>query len=590
MKKTFIGGQAVIEGVMMRGKTAMAISVRDSDGVIRTETKRIKSMKERSIFFRIPIIRGMLAFAMTLIDGMKTLSKSAEVFAETEPTKFENWFSKKFKINLMTIVSIFSIILGLGIAVGLFIVLPNVLLDEWLKIPASDYRHKLIGGGLKLAILLIYLISVSFIKDIKRTFRYHGAEHKTINCFEKELPLTVENVKKCSKLHNRCGTTFLFFVILVSVGVSFLIPLPETWESNTWIRVVVRIATLPLVAGLAYELLKFLAIANWIGFRILFFPLKVPGLLMQLITTKEPDDKMIAVAITAFKAVQEMDENPDIKEVSFPKMKKYEEVYQEMQLKLKEKGILESADLDWILCSVLKRRRSELKETKAVSVKEYDTVKALVEKRCQNMPVQYVLSETDFCGHTLKLNNNVLIPRFETELLCERALKYISAKSSVLDLCAGSGAVGIAISKKAKCKVTCSDISEEALKLAKENASINDAEIDFIKSDMFKNIKGKFDVIVCNPPYVKTADIQTLSPEVKDFEPHLALDGGKDGLDFYKIIAKDAAEFLNAKGILFLECGINQSKEIEKMLKGKFSIKIYKDYSNIERFIKATKR
>ncbi|MCL1901491.1 MAG: peptide chain release factor N(5)-glutamine methyltransferase, partial [Firmicutes bacterium] len=569
---------------MMRGKEAMAISVRDADGVIRTETKRIKSMKKRSVFFRIPIIRGMLIFLITLADGMKTLTKSAEVFAETEPTKFESWFSKKFKINLMTVVSVFSVILGLGIAIALFILLPQLMLD-WIKVDPESYEHALIGGAFKIGILLIYLIAVSFIKDIKRTFRYHGAEHKTINCFEHELPLTVENAKNCSKLHNRCGTTFLFFVILVSVGVSLLLPIKDTW-----LRILVRIATLPIVAGLAYELLKFLAIANFIVFRILFFPLKVPGLLMQLITTKEPDDKMIEVAITAFKAVQEMDENPDIKEVSFPKMKKYQEVYDEMQSKLKQNGILQDADLDWILCSVLKRRRSELKETKVVSVKEYDTIKTLVEKRCQNMPVQYVLSETDFFGYTLKLNASVLIPRFETELLCERAIKCANEKSNVLDLCCGSGAIGIAISKKVKCKVTCSDISEEALKLAKENAALNETEIDFIKSDMFKSIKGKFDIIVCNPPYVKTADIQTLSPEVKDFEPHLSLDGGADGLDFYRIIEGEAAEHLNDKGILFLECGIEQSKEIEKMLKSKFDIKIYKDYSGIERFIKAVKK
>lgn len=604
MKKTLIGGQAVIEGVMMRGKESMAIAVRDSDNIVRLETKRIKSLKEKSIFFRIPIIRGMLAFFLTMVDGVKTLMKSAEVFGEAEPGKFEKWLSKKFKIDLMSIIMAISLILGFSLAIGLFIFLPNLIL-RWSGLEGKEFAE-LINGGFKVAILFFYLIAVSLLKDIRRTFQYHGAEHKTINCFEKELPLNVENVRKCSKLHNRCGTTFLFFVILVSIAVAFGVNLiiPEL-KSNTFLRILARIATLPLVAGLAYELLKFLAWSQpsankstnfkerllkfftWIIY-ILLYPLRVPGLILQLITTKQPDDKMIEVAIVSFNAVLEMDNNSSVEEVKFPLQKKYPEVRAEMEEKLLNCGITEKSDLDWILCSVLKRRRSELGKTNIVSVRDYELIAKLVYDRCTNKPVEYVLSETNFYGYTIKLNNNVLIPRFETELLCEQVINAAGENSKILDLCCGSGAIAIAVCKETKAKVTASDISEKALELSKENAALNLAEIEFIKSDMFENVTGKFDIIVSNPPYIKTADIKTLPKEVKDFEPHLALDGGEDGYKFYRTIAKAALSFLNKKGILLLECGLGQAKDIKAMLEKNFNITIIKDYSKIDRIIKAT--
>ena len=579
MKKTQIGGQAVIEGVMMRGKQSTAIAVRDSDGIIRLDTKRTKSLKQRGLLFRIPIIRGMLSFFLTMVEGVKIMTKSAEVFGESEPGKFEQWLSKKFKIDLMKVIVFISVILGLVVSVALFIILPNLML-KWFNIEGSN-AQALAGGGFKIGILFIYLILVSFMKDIRRVFMYHGAEHKTINCYEKGLPLTVENVAKCSRIHNRCGTTFLFFVILVSIAVSLLLPI-----ENTGLRILVRIATLPAVAGVAYELLKLLAMTNF----PLFLPLKLPGYLLQAITTKKPDDKMIEVAIVSFSAVLKMDEDDTVEEVNFPLQKKYEDVRCEMEKKLKACGIDEPSDLDWILCSVLKRRRGELSKAITVSVLEYDRIVKFVDERCTNKPVQYVLSETNFYGYTLKLNSDVLIPRFETELLANEVIKNSNQNTTVLDLCCGSGAIAIAVKLEAKAKVDASDISEKALELSRENAALNNADINFIKSDMFDNINEKYDIIVSNPPYVKTDDIKTLSKEVKDFEPHLALDGGVDGLDFYRVIADRAANCLKPCGKLFLECGEGQAKEIKQMLSSRYSVKIFKDYNKIDRIIKAVKK
>ena len=182
----------------------------------------------------------------------------------------------------------------------------------------------------------------------------------------------------------------------------------------------------------------------------------------------------------------------------------------------------------------------------------------------------------------------MLIPRPETEILVETALKYVSPDKTVLDLCTGSGAIAIAVKKESGAQLVATDVSEGALMLAKKNAEINDADIEFIQSDMFEGLSDrKFDVILSNPPYVETDDIATLQKEVKDFEPHVALDGGKDGLDFYRIIAKKAAEHLNENGVLILECGENQAKVVAELLKKYKNVEIIKDLENVERIVKA---
>ncbi|MBQ0099860.1 MAG: peptide chain release factor N(5)-glutamine methyltransferase, partial [Firmicutes bacterium] len=184
-------------------------------------------------------------------------------------------------------------------------------------------------------------------------------------------------------------------------------------------------------------------------------------------------------------------------------------------------------------------------------------------------------------------DERVLIPRPETEILILEAKKYITTNSKVLDLCTGSGALAIAISKECNIKVKASDISYEAITLAKENALMNNAEVDFIESDLFSNLKEeKFDVIVSNPPYIKSDDIDNLQKEVKDFEPRVALDGGVDGLDFYRKIANEAKKHLNKDGVLLLECGISQAEEIKTMFDGYSKIEIIKDLEKIDRVVK----
>ena len=582
-KRSSIGGQAVIEGVMMRGERSMAIAVRDNDKKIRLETRRLKPMKERNIVFRIPVLRGICNFAVTMVDGIKTLMRSADVFGEMEPSKFEKWMSKKLKIDVMSIVTFFSLLIGVGLAIGLFVMLPGAV-PGWFGVSQENSTvYELIAGGVKIVILFAYLLLASCMKDIRRTFQYHGAEHKVISCYEKGMEMTVENAQECSTLHNRCGTTFMFFVILMSVLVGILMT-AFIHVTSSWMRIGLHLLALPVVAGLAYELLKALAKTDfW-----LVYPLKLPGLLLQKISTRQPTDDMVEVSLTAFLTVLEMDKDPSIPEVKFEMQKNFEEIYAEAKKKFEEAGIEDFADIDWICCAVLKCERGKLRD-KVVTPKNYQRIFELVGERIAGKPLQYILSETEFFGYPIKLNQNVLIPRFETELLCDYAMKEIRKESKVLDLCTGSGCIAVAIAKEKGAQVTASDISPEALEVAKENARINGVSVEFVESNLFAKVTGVFDVIVSNPPYIRSGDIAGLERIVRDFEPRLALDGGADGLDFYRAIARDFEKFLAPKGYLFLEVGYDQAKEVAALF-GKRDIKIIKDYSGIERIVRVRKK
>ncbi len=589
-KNVSIGGQAVIEGVMMRGSSSMATAVRDADGVIRLETKRLTPQKERNRFLRLPLIRGVVSFFSSLVGGSKTLMRSAEVFGEGEPSKFEKWVATKLKINVMSVVTTFSLILGLALAIFLFMWLPQFIrttIEGWC---GADFKFDIwaknfIEGGLKLLIFILYIFLASLLKDIRRTFMYHGAEHKTISCFESGKELTVENTRKCTRVHDRCGTTFMVFVMVISI---LLFALVETLIGNVdrTYRVLLKIALLPIVAGLSYELLKLLAKTK----SVFVLPLKVPGLLLQKITTREPDDQMLEVAITAFNKVREMDADITIEEQQFVLPKKLTEVLQETKERLAKYGIIEQSEAEWIVSISLNIERSALSSDKIVSPKDQDKINKIVDERISGRPLWYCIGDTDFYGYTIKVDERVLIPRPETELLVENALKHVNSDTTVLDLCTGSGAIAIAVQKERGATVTAVDVSSDALYVAKTNAELNGANIEFIESDMFKNLLDrKFDVIISNPPYIKTQDILSLQSEVKDFEPTIALDGGVDGYKFYKEIAENAIMHLNDHGVLILECGIGQAECIKSMLNGFSSVEVIKDYENIDRIVKAVR-
>lgn len=586
VKKTSIGGQAVLEGVMMRGKTGIATAVRDSDGTIRIEAERITPPEKQNKFLKLPIIRGVVNFFSSLVVGTKILMRSAEVYGgdDEEPSKFEKWLAKTFKIDVMDVVLFFGVALGLVFSIALFFILPTILGNLFGKaFPDLRVVRNLIEGLIRIAIFIGYILFTSLLKDIKRTYMYHGAEHKTITCYEKGLDLTVENVKKCRRVHDRCGTTFMFFVMLVSILVYsvFGAIFPQINE-NIWLRILSRVVLLPLIAGLSYELLKLLAKTD----SPLVLPLKIPGLLLQKLTTKEPDDGMMEVAIAAFEKVLKMDENPDEPVCKFVCPEKVSVVKDKLKKEFSAAGIDES-DAEWIVSIVSGIKRSELSCDKKLKSSEIDKINELAAQRLTGKPLCYVLGNCDFYGYEIKVDERVLIPRPETEELVSEVLKVASPEKTVLDLCTGSGAIALVVSKKSGAKVIATDISEDALEVAKENFKLFDADIKTELIDLYGDLQDKFDIIVSNPPYIKTDDMDGLDDVVKNYEPHLALDGGADGLDFYRRICAGAKAHLNDGGMIFLEVGIGQADDVKKMLDEEFNAEIIKDISGVDRIIRA---
>lgn len=335
--KTSVGGEALIEGIMMHGPKGDAMSVRLPDGSIDTEFLDYKSFTKRSKFFKIPIIRGFFGFIDSMILGYKSLMKSAEKACdedveEEELSRFEKWLNDKFGEKIIAVVSSIGMVLGVALAFVLFFWLPSFIFEavsstvengfsNWgstmlsvitgngksLCAALAPYKG-LFEGVLKMLLFVAYIAVVSRSKDINRVFQYHGAEHKTIFCYEKGLELTVENVKAQSRFHPRCGTSFIFMMLLVGICFSTCLSLvfPQSIVNNRVIWVLIKFLILPVLMGIGYEIIKFAGRHDGIIVRIL----SAPGLWMQRLTTKEPsDDGIIEVGIASLKAV--ITDNPE---------------------------------------------------------------------------------------------------------------------------------------------------------------------------------------------------------------------------------------------------------------------------------------
>lgn len=299
MKSSGIGGQAVIEGIMMKNKDCYAVAVRKPDKNIEVTKRTYRGITKGKKFISLPFIRGIFAFADSLVLGMKTLTYSASFVEEdlheedkTGDKVARTIFREKAEAALMTLTVILSII----IAVAVFIVLPYFLSEIILRYSniASETLKVVLEGVLKILIFIIYILLISRMKDIQRTFMYHGAEHKCINCIESGKELTVENVMKSSKVHKRCGTSFLFLVLFISILFFIFIRFDAIW-----LRYVVRILLIPVIAGVAYEIIKKAGNSDSKFFNFI----SKPGLWMQKLTTKEPDEEMVEVAIAAVEEV-----------------------------------------------------------------------------------------------------------------------------------------------------------------------------------------------------------------------------------------------------------------------------------------------
>ncbi len=580
MRKCDVGGQAIIEGVMMRGAKGLATAVRTPSGEIEVKVKRTTPITKKYKILNIPIIRGTATLIDSLIIGINTLNYSASFFEEDEEeSKFDAWLKNKLGdkgandliITLTMMVSFF-------VAAGLFLGIPTAIASIFKGIGLSPILLNLIESAIRIAILITYMYFISKLDDIYRIFQYHGAEHKTIFCYEAEEKLTIENVKKFGRLHPRCGTNFLFLTMIVSIILFTL-----TGWGGFWQRLILRIVLMPLVAGITYELIKWLGrTESKLGKFIAY-----PGLKLQELTTKEPNDEQLEVAIKSLMAAEGIEYNKTIGELLIDGNKILKEANIDTYI----------LDVQLLLGKVLGKDKLYLitnKEEEVSKIKEREFYK-LINQRKDKMPIKYILKSAEFMGLEFQVEEGVLIPRGDTEILVEETLKFIKneRRYDICDLCCGSGAIGISIAYlKENTNVDLIDYYEIPEKVTKKNIRKHnlDSRTNFIKSDLLKepiSMNKKYDILVSNPPYIKDEVIETLMDDVKKYEPHTALSGGEDGLYFYKKIIDDSNKILKDNGVLAFEIGHDQGKEVSDLMveKGYKNIRVIKDLAGHDRVV-----
>ena len=315
LHKTSVGGQALIEGIMMQGPKGAAVSVRTPDGTIDTEMVNFKHAKDKFKPLGWPLIRGVVAYIESMLFGYKCLMMSAEKSgledleeSKENMSKLDKWLNDHINKKVLGVLTGVASVVGMLLAFVLFFYLPTIAVDFINKLSGeilTNYRA-LFEGIIRMIIFVAYIALVSLMKDIRRTFMYHGAEHKTIFCYESGCELTVENVKKQSRFHPRCGTSFIFVILIISVIISSAISV--TWpelRDQRLIWIAIKVLILPLITGISYEFIKYAGRHDNVFVKIL----SAPGLWMQRLTTKEPDDDMIEVALASFKAV--ITDNPE---------------------------------------------------------------------------------------------------------------------------------------------------------------------------------------------------------------------------------------------------------------------------------------
>lgn len=576
-----MGGQAVIEGVMMRGSKSLATAVRTPKGNIEINYKDNRPITKKHPILNIPFLRGFFVLIESMKIGMESLNYSASFLddEDEEPTKFELWLEKKLGKRANDVIIGFTMIISFIFSIGLFVALPTGIASIFKNMGASNLALNLIEAFIRISILIGYMYVISKMKDIYRLFQYHGAEHKTIFCYESMEELTVENVRKQPRLHPRCGTNFMFLIMFVSIVIFSC-----TGWGGIVERLLLRIILIPVVTGISYELIKWLGKSDGKLARIIAYP----GLKLQLLTTKEPDDSQIEVAIASLKAAE------GIEDLN----KTIEELINTGTKTLKDNGIdTARLDTELLLGNVIEKERLYLitHKEETIGKDQCDEFFELIEKRRKKMPVKYILNKCEFMGIDLHVEEGVLIPRDDTELLVDEVLKNISEddEKQICDLCCGSGAIGISLACLRKnIKVDLLDyypIPEKVTLINIEKHNLQE-RVSFSKSDLLDvSIKAskKYDIIVSNPPYIEEEEIEKLMDDVQKYEPHTALSGGIDGLDFYRKIVNQSIEVLNENGILAFEIGYNQGKAVKSLMEeNNFKdVRVIKDFASLDRIV-----
>ena len=532
-----------------------ALSSIDAGGTRKLWSSRSKN---KIVFWHFPFARGLQFFIFGLLALFHSLLWS------------ERMSVKKKKKDYLVIFSILSAVVGIvfaGVVIGY---LPGKLGYFIVGAEGSAILRNFIIAFFRLILLAIILTMLKSFSVVREFFRFNRA-CDLVSIYGEDCRGRYKS-GLCEPLNFLNYLVFVFFLdifVVTLIGVSY----------NFFLNFLVNLAVLLLSIMLCYEILKLIDLSGWSYLKSLCF-------VTSFFVTMRPSLTHVETVLTAQTEVLFLTSQKDRNVMENDGKKPFSVVYAEARNKLQS---VDTSDVDWIIATVLNKNRAEVKLVESVTDKEYRDIMRAVARRANGESVDNIFGYTEFYGLRFDVNKKVLTPRMETEILVEQVLKNIKKKDKVLDVGTGSGAIAVTIAKFSDASVTALDVSRQALQVAIGNAKKHSVKVEFIESNLFENLKKrrKFDIIVSNPPYIPTKDIAKLDVNVRECDPKLALDGGEDGLSFYREITNESVKHLYKNGMLFYEVGKGQANAVKKLMKecGFKEIKIVKDYNKIDRVV-----
>lgn len=571
----------VSNGVVVHCEDKKVVSTIDGNG-----QKHLKSFREKNkiLFWHLPFVRGMQYFFCGIWGFIKALCISLDV--GTKKKNKQNWIEILTYVCTIVLAIVFS-----AVVIGL---LPGKLGYLIVDYSGQEFLRNLVICAIKLTLFFAFLFSLRFSACVSECMRFNKASMIALRLQKSDLKV-ISKRKKCQNLkkfdhfatkrtqNDAILPNFLEYLVFVFV-LDFIVVTLWGVSYGFVFNFLLNVAVLILCSGVGFEGLWVIENSKLKKIDILQF---IIGFLVFL-KPSTTHVETIGVALTEINLLCTQKEREFMDDEN---KKAFSIVYSQVKSKLANAGVTDKSDADWIIATVLGKNRAEIKLLSFVTDKEYEDIMKATERRANGESVDNIFGFTEFYGLTFDVNKKVLTPRMETEILVEQVLKAEKnfKNPTILDLGTGSGAIAVSIAKNCEATITAIDVSKMALATAEANAKKNDVKIEFLHSNLFDGLKRKrkFDIIVSNPPYIPTKEIEKLDKNVRECDPVLALDGGEDGLDFYREIISKAPDRLNNGGLLFFEVGKGQAQDVKKFLKenGFEEIKIIKDYNKIERVI-----
>ncbi len=529
----------------------------------------IEKTKNKIIFWNIFLLRGLQYFFCGMVAQINAFVLTDKLHTDLGEEKLLNKVAEKLNIATRYVQLITASLLGLIIGFLGFDLLPSYLSN--LIFEDNGVVQGLIIALIKIAFIFIIFLFLRFLPFMQGLYKFNGGCNQIVNSGEKST-----QISKFSPHYALNYLNFLIFSLLLSTFVIHLSNISVNFYMNAIYNFLILLGCI----SISYEILWAISVTKqkWLKDFVLFTSFLVS---VRPSISQEEIVRTTLIENTSFKGLEE------VKDDNLP----MSALLAEMQTKLVYADRYEKSDVEWIIATVLNMNRAEIKLVRSVSQKQYREIMRATERRAKGEPLSSIFGYVDFYGIKIDINKKVLSPRMETEILVDEVIKQAKnfKKPEICDLCTGSGAIAIALAKNIDGKICAIDVSKSALQVAESNVKKQEVRVELIESNLFEKLKRnrKFDIIVSNPPYIPSKDIEKLSVEVRKFDPRLALDGGDDGLDFYRKIILASVTRINKNGYLYFEVGKGQAERVRKLMKesGFIDTKVIKDYNGIERIV-----